>query len=251
LVRADGRKENELRAVKITPGYLKYPEGSVLVEMGETKVICNATVEDKVPPFLKGQNKGWVTAEYAMLPRATQIRNQREATRGKISGRTNEIQRLIGRSLRAIVDLEKLGERTVMLDCDVIQADGGTRTASITGSFVALVLALQRLVDAGALESLPIRDWLAAVSVGKIEEGLLLDLSYEEDSRAIVDMNVVMTGQGNFVEIQGTAEGSPFNQAELQQFLALAEKGVSELIAMQKAALGKEDDFHADCHGDA
>ncbi|MGI6607161.1 MAG: ribonuclease PH [Peptococcia bacterium] len=251
MVRADGRKENELRAVKITPGYLKYPEGSVLVEMGETKVICNATVEDKVPPFLKGQNKGWVTAEYAMLPRATQIRNQREATRGKISGRTNEIQRLIGRSLRAIVDLEKLGERTVMLDCDVIQADGGTRTASITGSFVALVLALQRLVDAGALESLPIRDWLAAVSVGKIEEGLLLDLSYEEDSRAIVDMNVVMTGQGNFVEIQGTAEGSPFNQAELQQFLALAEKGVSELIAMQKAALGKEDDFHADCHGDA
>lgn len=251
MVRADGRKENELRAVKITPGYLKYPEGSVLVEMGETKVICNATVEDKVPPFLKGQNKGWVTAEYAMLPRATQIRNQREATRGKISGRTNEIQRLIGRSLRAIVDLEKLGERTVMLDCDVIQADGGTRTASITGSFVALVLALQRLVDAGALESLPIRDWLAAVSVGKIEEGLLLDLSYEEDSRAIVDMNVVMTGQGNFVEIQGTAEGSPFNQAELQQFLALAEKGVSELIAVQKAALGKEDDFHADCHGDA
>lgn len=251
MVRADGRKENELRAVKITPGYLKYPEGSVLVEMGETKVICNATVEDKVPPFLKGQNKGWVTAEYAMLPRATQIRNQREATRGKISGRTNEIQRLIGRSLRAIVDLEKLGEHTVMLDCDVIQADGGTRTASITGSFVALVLALQRLVDAGALESLPIRDWLAAVSVGKIEEGLLLDLSYEEDSRAIVDMNVVMTGQGNFVEIQGTAEGSPFNQAELQQFLALAEKGVSELIAMQKAALGKEDDFHADCHGDA
>lgn len=251
MVRADGRKEDELRAVKITPGYLKYPEGSVLVEMGETKVICNATVEDKVPPFLKGQNKGWVTAEYAMLPRATQIRNQREATRGKISGRTNEIQRLIGRSLRAIVDLEKLGERTVMLDCDVIQADGGTRTASITGSFVALVLALQRLVDAGALESLPIRDWLAAVSVGKIEEGLLLDLSYEEDSRAIVDMNVVMTGQGNFVEIQGTAEGSPFNQAELQQFLALAEKGVSELIAMQKAALGKEDDFHADCHGDA
>lgn len=251
MVRADGRKENELRAVKITPGYLKYPEGSVLVEMGETKVICSATVEDKVPPFLKGQNKGWVTAEYAMLPRATQIRNQREATRGKISGRTNEIQRLIGRSLRAIVDLEKLGERTVMLDCDVIQADGGTRTASITGSFVALVLALQKLVDEGALESLPIRDWLAAVSVGKIEEGVLLDLSYEEDSRAIVDMNVVMTGQGNFVEIQGTAEGSPFNQEELQHFLALAEKGVSELIAMQKAALGKEDDFHADCHGDA
>lgn len=251
MVRADGRKEDELRAVKIIPGYLKYPEGSVLVEMGETKVICSATVEDKVPPFLKGQNKGWVTAEYAMLPRATQIRNQREATRGKISGRTNEIQRLIGRSLRAIVDLEKLGERTVMLDCDVIQADGGTRTASITGSFVALVLALQKLVAEGTLESLPVRDWLAAVSVGKIEEGVLLDLSYEEDSRAIVDMNVVMTGQGSFVEIQGTAEGSPFNQAELQQFLALAGKGVSELIAVQKAALGKEDDFHADGHGDA
>lgn len=241
LDRADGRKEDELRKVKITPGYIKYPEGSVLVEMGATKVICSATIEEKVPPFLKGQNKGWVTAEYAMLPRATQVRSQREAVRGKISGRTNEIQRLIGRSLRAVVNLEKLGERTVMLDCDVIQADGGTRTASITGSFVALVLALRKLVQEGTIAQLPIRDWLAAVSVGKVEDGALLDLAYEEDSRAIVDMNVVMTGQGHFVEIQGTAEGYPFAQEELNNFLRLASKGVQELITVQKEVLGEEE----------
>lgn len=227
----------------MTPGYIIYPEGSVLIEMGATKVICNATVEDKVPPFLKGQNKGWITAEYSMLPRATAIRNQRESSKGKISGRTNEIQRLIGRSLRAVVDLEALGERTVTLDCDVIQADGGTRTAAITASFVALVLALEKLVSEGKLEKLPILDWLAAVSVGKVEDTLLADLCYEEDSRAVVDMNIIMTGKGQFVEIQGTAEGYPFTRNELDQLLALGEQGVQELIKIQKATLGKDYDF--------
>ena len=206
---------SQIRPVKITPGYIKYPEGSVLIEMGNTKVICNASVEERVPPFLKGQNSGWITAEYSMLPRATSIRNQREASRGKVTGRTNEIQRLIGRSLRAVVDLAALGERTITLDCDVIQADGGTRTASITGAFVALVLALDKLVQEGKLEKLPLLDWLAAVSVGKIEDELVLDLCYEEDSNAVVDMNVVMTGQGHFVEVQGTAEGYPFTREEL------------------------------------
>jgi len=227
----------------MTPGYIIYPEGSVLIEMGATKVICNATVEDKVPPFLKGQNKGWITAEYSMLPRATAIRNQRESSKGKISGRTNEIQRLIGRSLRAVVDLEALGERTVTLDCDVIQADGGTRTAAITASFVALVLALEKLVSEGKLEKLPILDWLAAVSVGKVEDTLLADLCYEEDSRAVVDMNIIMTGKGQFVEIQGTAEGYPFTRNERDQLLALGEQGVQELIKIQKATLGKDYDF--------
>jgi ribonuclease PH len=243
MERFEGRKYDELRQVKITPYYIKHPEGSVLIEMGETKVICSATIEDKVPPFLKGQNKGWVTAEYAMLPRATQTRNQREAVRGKISGRTNEIQRLIGRSLRAVVDLEKLGERTIILDCDVIQADGGTRTASITGSFVALMLALNKMVQKGDLQENPIRDWLVAVSVGKVADQVFLDLDYEEDSRAIVDMNVVMTGKGHFVEIQGTAEGYPFTREELNDFLNLAFKGTSELIAVQKKVLGEEHGF--------
>lgn len=241
--RIDGRKPDQLRPVRITPGYNKYAEGSVLIEMGETKVICNATVEEKVPPFLKGQNKGWVTAEYSMLPRATAVRNVREASKGKISGRTNEIQRLIGRALRAVVDLEALGERTVTLDCDVIQADGGTRTASVTGAFVALVLALNRLVEDGALPRIPLRDWLAAVSVGKVENGLYLDLCYHEDSRAIVDMNVVMTGKGKFVEIQGTAEGHPFSQEELYGFLALGSEGVRQLIDLQKAILGEKYEF--------
>ncbi|MGI6588391.1 MAG: ribonuclease PH [Peptococcia bacterium] len=243
MERDAGRKVDELREVKITPHYIKYPEGSVLVEMGETKVLCNATIEDKVPPFLRGQNKGWVTAEYAMLPRATEVRNQREAIRGKISGRTNEIQRLIGRSLRAVIDLEKLGERTIILDCDVLQADGGTRTASITGAFMALVLALGKMVEEGVLEKIPLRDWLAAVSVGKVEDTLLLDLAYAEDSQAIVDMNVVMTGSGNFVEIQGTAEGYPFTHEELDRLLALASQGVKQLIAVQKKVLGEGYDF--------
>ena len=243
MERDAGRKVDELREVKITPHYIKYPEGSVLVEMGETKVLCNATIEDKVPPFLRGQNKGWVTAEYAMLPRATEVRNQREAIRGKISGRTNEIQRLIGRSLRAVIDLEKLGERTIILDCDVLQADGGTRTASITGAFVALVLALGKMVEEGVLEKIPLRDWLAAVSVGKVKDTLLLDLAYAEDSQAIVDMNVVMTGSGNFVEIQGTAEGYPFTHKELDHLLALASQGIKQLIAVQKKVLGEGYDF--------
>lgn len=240
MERIDGRRPNQLRDVKFTPGYIRYPEGSVLIEMGATKVICNASVEEKVPPFLKGQGKGWVTAEYSMLPRATASRNQREANKGKISGRTNEIQRLIGRSLRAVVDLEALGERTVTLDCDVIQADGGTRTASITASFVALVLALEKLIADGKLKKMPLIDWLAAVSVGKVEDTLLADLCYEEDSRAVVDMNIVMTGQGQFVEVQGTAEGYPFSRQELDELLQLGQQGVQELIALQKAALGKE-----------
>lgn len=240
MVRKDGRKKEELRPVKLSADYIKYAEGSVLIEMGETKVICNATIEDRVPPFLKGMNKGWVTAEYSMLPRSTPVRNQREAMRGKISGRTNEIQRLIGRSLRAVVDLEGLGERTVTLDCDVLQADGGTRTAAITGSFVALVIALRKLVQEGVLEKMPIRDWLAAVSVGKVEDDLVLDLCFNEDFGAVVDMNVVMTGKGQFVEIQGTAEGYPFTEEELSGLLDLGKKGVNELIELQKSILAEE-----------
>lgn len=238
MERTDGRKPLELRPVEMSIDYIKYAEGSVLMEMGQTKVICNATIEDKVPPFLKGQNKGWVTAEYSMLPRATQSRTQREASRGKISGRTNEIQRLIGRALRSVVDLTALGERTVILDCDVIQADGGTRTASITGSFVAMVLALTKLVVSGVLPALPVRDWLAAVSVGKVDDQLLLDLCYEEDSQAVVDMNIVMTEKGEFVEIQGTAEGYPFSREELDRLLEMAGQGIRELIGLQKIAIG-------------
>ncbi|MBC7335447.1 MAG: ribonuclease PH [Clostridia bacterium] len=236
--RPDGRDATSLRPVEIIPGYLKYPEGSVLITAGETKVVCAASVEDKVPPFLKGQGKGWVTAEYGMLPRSTQIRTVREAARGHLSDRTQEIQRLIGRSLRAVVDLEALGERTIWLDCDVLQADGGTRTAAITGSFVALALALNSLVSAGQLPTLPLRDYVAAVSVGKVDGTLLLDLVFEEDSRAAVDMNVVMTGRGFLVEVQGTAEGEPFTEDELRAMLALARQGIAQLIALQKQALG-------------
>lgn len=243
MERIDTRKPGQIRPVKITLGYIRYPEGSVLIEMGNTKVICNASVEDRVPPFLKGQNKGWVTAEYSMLPRATSTRNQREANKGKVTGRTNEIQRLIGRSLRAVVDLTALGERTVTLDCDVIQADGGTRTASITGAFVALVLALEKLVQEGKLTKLPLLDWLAAISVGKIEDSLVVDLCYAEDSNAVVDMNIVMTGKGHFVEIQGTAEGYPFTREELNKLLELGEQGVRELISIQKETLGNSYEF--------
>src|SRR5690625_524036 len=207
--------EKTIRATKIEPNYLIHPEGSVLIEMGQTKVICNATIDDKVPPFLRGQEKGWITAEYSMLPRATEQRNVREATRGKLSGRTMEIQRLIGRALRSVVDLEALGERTIWIDCDVIQADGGTRTASITGAFVALVLACQKLVDEEIIERLPIIDYLGAVSVGVLADGeVVLDLNYEEDSTANVDMNVVMTGAGEYVEIQGTGEETTFSYNE-------------------------------------
>ena len=199
-MRIDGRKADEIRPVKITSNYLMHPEGSVLIEMGNTKVICNATVEEKVPNWLKGQEKGWVTAEYSMLPRATEKRNMREAISGKIGGRTHEIQRLIGRSLRSVIDLKAFGERTIWLDCDVIQADGGTRTASITGAYVAMVLAFQKLKEEGKITKIPVTDWLAAISVGKLGETIVLDLPYSEDVEAEVDMNIVMTGKGQFVE---------------------------------------------------
>jgi ribonuclease PH len=239
MKRFDGRDANQLRPVKITRGFTQVPEGSVLIEVGMTRVICTATVEEKVPPFQKGSGLGWVTAEYSMLPRATQTRTQREATKGKLTGRTMEIQRLIGRALRSVVNLKMLGERTIWLDCDVIQADGGTRTASITGAYVALADAINHLLEKGVLKENPIQDTLAAVSVGKVAGVPVLDLAYEEDSKAEVDMNVVMTGAGKFVEIQGTAEEVPFDRAELDQFLVLAEKGIRELMGEQSAALKK------------
>jgi ribonuclease PH len=235
--RADGRAALDLRATKITTGYTKHAEGSVLIEMGATHVICTASIEERVPPFLKGKGTGWVTAEYAMLPRATETRTPRELGRGGPSGRTHEIQRLIGRSLRSVVDMAALGERSVMIDCDVIQADGGTRTASITGGFVALALALNRSIEGGKLERSPLRDYLAAVSVGLIERRALLDLDYSEDSRAEVDMNIVRTGDGRFVEIQGTAEAEPFDRRQMDDLLAAAEQGIEQLIAHQRAAI--------------
>lgn len=236
-MRFDDRAEDQLRPVKITKDYIKYAEGSVLVEIGNTKVVCTASVEDKVPPFLKGCEEGWITAEYSLLPRATQVRNVREAAKGKISGRTHEIQRLIGRSLRSVVDLKKLTGKTVWIDCDVIQADGGTRTASITGAFVALVDALAKMqTEAG--HDLPVRDFLAAVSVGLINGKPMLDICYTEDAQAIVDMNVVMTGAGHFVEVQGTGEQAPFSRGEMEEMLALAEQGIRRLIEIQKEVLG-------------
>jgi ribonuclease PH len=237
MKRADGRQPDEPRPVLITPRYLKHAEGSVLIEVGDTKVICAATVEDKVPPFLKGTGKGWVTAEYSMLPRSSKERIPREAVKGKLSGRTQEIQRLIGRSLRAIMDLPKLGERTVWIDCDVIQADGGTRTASISGAFVALALALRAAKKHGSTAPLPIRDHVAATSVGIVNETTLLDLNYEEDSKAEVDMNVVMTGTGELVEVQGTAESRPFAQATLHHMLEVAGGGIRKLIDIQREVL--------------
>lgn len=235
--RVDGRQRDQLRPVKITRDYIKHAEGSVLIEVGDTKVICTATVEERVPPFQKGSGKGWVTAEYSMLPRATNTRNPREANKGKIGGRTHEIQRLIGRALRSVIDLTKLGERSILIDCDVIQADGGTRTASITGSFIALADALQKLVTAGQLTQIPLVDYLAAISVGKVNNELVLDLCYAEDSHAEVDMNVVMTKAGKFVEVQGTAEDYPFTREEMNGMLALAEKGIQELIQIQAELL--------------
>ncbi|WP_281889135.1 ribonuclease PH [Paenibacillus sp. YYML68] len=237
-MRADGRKVNEARAIKITPHYNKHAEGSVLIEIGDTKVICTASVEERVPPFMKGQGKGWVTAEYSMLPRATSVRNQREAARGKLGGRTMEIQRLIGRALRSVVKQEAMGERTITLDCDVIQADGGTRTTSITGAFVAMAIAMDKICRERNLSTFPITDFLASTSVGVIQETACLDLNYEEDSKAKVDMNVVMTGQGKFVEVQGTGEEAPFTREELNALLELAEGGIRALIAEQAAALG-------------
>lgn len=236
-MRIDQRTNDDLRKITIQRNYIKYPEGSVLITAGNTIVLCNATVEEKVPPFLKGSGKGWVTAEYSLLPRSTGERNRREVTAGKQSGRTQEIQRLIGRALRSVVDLEALGERSIVLDCDVLQADGGTRTASITGAFVALVDAISKMnFEAGKL--FPIRDFLSAISVGIVEEKALLDLCYEEDSAAQVDMNVVMTGLGNFVEVQGTGEEYQFSRKQLDELLSLGEKGCKELIALQKLALG-------------
>src|SRR3981081_401747 len=228
-LRVDGRNAEQMRPVKITPDFISTAEGSVLIELGNTRVICTATVDDGVPGFLKGSGKGWVTSEYGMLPRATEERTPREAARGKQSGRTLEIQRLIGRSLRAVTDQGALGERTVWLDCDVIQADGGTRTASITGAFVALALAFERMVAAGMLKRSPLIDTVAATSVGIVDDRALLDLAYEEDSRAEVDMNVVMTGAGDFVEIQASAEGRPFTGSEMQNLLALAAAGIRRL----------------------
>lgn len=238
-MRFDGREHKQLRPVTIETNYLKHPEGSVLISVGETKVICTATIEERVPPFLRGQGKGWITAEYSMLPRATEQRNIREASKGKVTGRTMEIQRLIGRALRAVVDLEALGERTIWIDCDVIQADGGTRTASITGAFVAMTLAIQKLVEEKRLPGYPIKDYLAATSVGVLPDGsVVLDLNYIEDSQANVDMNVVMTGQGEFVELQGTGEESTFSYNQLQKMIESAQSGIMELFEIQKQALG-------------
>ncbi len=237
-MRPDGRGPAQHRAVSITPNYTKYAEGSILIEIGETRVICNATIDEKVPPFMKGQGKGWITAEYSMLPRATGQRNQRESIKGKLTGRTMEIQRLIGRALRSVVDLEALGERTITLDCDVIQADGGTRTTSITGAFIAMAMAMNKLMDDHKIKRFPITDYLASVSVGIINGQSCLDLNYIEDSTAKVDMNVVMTGQGKFVEVQGTGEDAPFTKAELQAMLDLAEQGIHSFIEKQKQVLG-------------
>src|ERR1700751_1398510 len=236
-MRSDQRPANELRDTTLTPNYLMHAEGSVLIEAGRTRVICTASVEDRVPPFLRNTGKGWVTAEYGMLPRATNTRTQREASAGKVGGRTQEIQRLIGRALRSVTNLPALGERTIWLDCDVIQADGGTRTASITGAFVALALACEKMLAAGILKTSPLLDSVAATSVGIVDDRVLLDLAYEEDSRAEVDMNVVMTGSGHFVEIQATAEGRPFNGSEMQDLLALAAAGVRRLTDEQRAVL--------------
>ncbi|MDF2721839.1 MAG: ribonuclease [Paenibacillus sp.] len=237
-MRTDGRQYGETRAVTITPHYMKHAEGSVLIEVGDTKVICTASIEERVPPFMKGQGKGWVTAEYSMLPRATQVRNQRESTKGKLGGRTMEIQRLIGRALRSVIQLEALGERTITIDCDVIQADGGTRTTSITGSFIALCFAIHKLMKDNKLSRSPITDYLASISVGVVKDQVCLDLNYEEDSRAKVDMNVVMTGQGKFVEVQGTGEDSPFTREELNELLAVAENGIRRMVERQKEILG-------------
>ena len=232
--RHDNRAPDSLRPVTITRGYTKHAEGSVLIEFGDTKVLCTASVLDKVPPHKKGSGEGWVTAEYGMLPRSTHTRSDREAARGKQSGRTQEIQRLIGRALRSVVDLGKLGERTIQIDCDVIQADGGTRTASITGAYIALADAVVWMIAQGKITQSPIIDSVAAISVGVVEGVPLLDLDYNEDSNCDTDMNVVMTGQGGFVEIQGTAEGVPFSTEELNALLALAKKGIAELSLMQK-----------------
>ncbi len=237
-MRSGGREWNQLRDFRITRDFLQFSEGSVLVEMGHTRVICAATLEDKVPPFLKNTGKGWLTAEYAMLPSSTQKRSPRESTSGRIGGRTHEIQRLIGRSLRAVTDLNAFGERTITIDCDVIQADGGTRTASITGAFVALVALFRRMKERGVVSAIPVTDYVSAVSVGVVKGRLLLDLDYAEDSGAEVDMNVVMTGKGLFIEVQGTAEARPFDREQLRAMTELAAAGIAELTDRQREILG-------------
>ena len=237
MKRSDGRGPESLRPVRITRHYIKHAEGSVLIEMGDTKVICTASIEEKVPGFLRNTGRGWVTAEYSMIPRSTHTRSSRDSGTGRGNGRSFEIQRLIGRSLRSVTDLTAFGERTIWIDCDVIQADGGTRTASITGAFVALVDAFKKLVKGGSIPAVPVQDSVAAVSVGKVEDRILLDLNYEEDSRAQVDMNVVMTGRGMFIEVQGTAETSVFTREELDHLTKMAGKGIRELTRIQKKCL--------------
>jgi ribonuclease PH len=237
-MRADGRLAEQLRPTRLTPNYLIHAEGSVLVEAGQTKVICTASVEDRVPPFRRNTGKGWVTAEYGMLPRATNTRSQRESTKGKVGGRTQEIQRLIGRSLRTVTRLEALGERTITLDCDVIQADGGTRTASITGAFVALVLALDKMRERQVIRTMPVQDYVAATSVGIVEGEPMLDLAYSEDSKADVDMNIVKTGSEQYIELQGTAEAVPFGREGLNRLLDLGDIGIRQLIALQREFVG-------------
>jgi ribonuclease PH len=236
-MRSDGRKPKQLRLIKIAPNYIKTADGSVLIEMGDTKVICTAKLEERVPPFLRNSGKGWITAEYGMLPGSSQARIGRESSRGKVGGRTHEIQRLIGRSLRAITDLASLGERTVWIDCDVIQADGGTRTASITGAYVSLCEAIRSWQKRGIIAQEPIKDSVAAVSIGIVDGKILLDLCYEEDSKADVDMNFVMTGSGKFVEIQGTAESAPFSKKQMDKMSEIAQQGIKELLKAQKQAL--------------
>jgi ribonuclease PH len=240
VIRIDGRAPNQLREVKITPNFMEYAEGSCLIEMGKTRVICTATVENRVPPHVYGTGKGWITAEYSMLPRSSSQRIMRDGVRGKIGGRSHEIQRLIGRSLRAVFDLDRFGERTIILDCDVIQADGGTRTASITGSFVAMALAMERLRKNNKLNIQPIKDYLAAISVGVVEGAPVLDLCYMEDAQAEVDMNMVLTGSGDFVEIQGTAEAKPFSMDAFFEMQDLAAQGIRQLIQVQKDLLKLE-----------
>jgi len=238
LLRQDGRMEGQIRPVKISRDFIKYAEGSVLIEMGGTKVICTASVEEKVPPFLKDKGRGWVTAEYAMLPRATQDRTQREAVKGRQGGRTLEIQRLVGRSLRAVTDMAEMGERTVWIDCDVIQADGGTRTASITGAFIALADAFAVLKRKNLIKKRPLTDYLAAISIGKVGGQIMVDLAYEEDSLAEVDMNLVMTGRGRYVELQGAAERAPFEKKDLDEFVAVGWRAIQDLVALQKELVG-------------
>jgi len=237
-MRSDQRPPNQLRETIITPNYLMHAEGSVLISAGNTKVICTASVEDRVPPFLRNTGKGWVTAEYGMLPRATSTRMQREASAGKVGGRTQEIQRLIGRSLRSVTNLPALGERTVWIDCDVIQADGGTRTASITGAFVSLALALEKMRERDMIRTIPLSDYVASTSIGKVDREPLLDLAYDDDSRADVDMNIVKTGDGRFIEVQGTAEAIPFGRDALMTLLDLADHGIAQLVQKQRAIIG-------------